>query len=371
MARRTHATWRILGAAAGLAIAALSGCGASEQEVPPPPEPAAAAEPEDAEARALAERAGAALGVLPETAAAPDRPLTNERIALGRMLYYENRISKAHDISCNSCHQLDAYGVDGEPTSPGHEGQRGERNSPTVYNAALHIAQFWDGRAEDVEEQAKGPIMNPVEMAMGSETDVLAVIGSIPDYGPLFTAAFPEAEGDAISFDNMAIAIGAFERKLMTPGPFDAFLEGDLDALSADAQAGLELFLDVGCITCHTGPTVGGQMYQKMGLVEPYELEDTGRHEVTGNEADMYVFKVPSLRNVAETGPWLHDGIVTDLDEVIRIMGKHQLGRELDAEQVRLLRAFLESLTGRIPEGYIARPEMPQSGPDTPQPSAG
>jgi cytochrome c peroxidase len=294
--------------------------------------------------------------------------MTPARVDLGRMLYYDTRFSLNNGIACNTCHQLDNFGVDGEPTSPGHEGVRGERNSPTVYNAALHTAQFWDGRAADVEEQAKGPIMNPVEMAMGSETDVLAVIDSIPDYPALFAAAFPEASDDPVTFDNISIAIGAFERALMTPGPLDDFIGGDYDALSEDAQKGLELFLDVGCITCHAGPAVGGGMYQKLGLIEPYETEDTGRYQVTGNEADKYFFKVPSLRNVAKTGPWLHDGSVTELSEMVRIMARHQLGKQLDDEQVRLLVTFLESLTGRIDEGYVAQPEMPESGPDTPMP---
>ncbi|NNL65840.1 MAG: cytochrome-c peroxidase, partial [Myxococcales bacterium] len=314
--------------------------------------------------------AKAVLGVLPAHADREDLPPNAARIDLGRMLYYEPRLSKNHDISCNSCHRLDAFGVDGEPTSPGHKGQRGDRNSPTVYNAALHVAQFWDGRAADVEEQAKGPILNPVEMSMGGETDVLAVLNSIPDYPGLFAAAFPESSSDAVSYDNLALAIGAFERRLITPGPLDDFLEGDLDALSKDAQRGLELFLDVGCATCHNGAAVGGGMYQKLGLVEPYETEDTGRHKLTGNEADEYFFKVPSLRNIAKTGPYFHDGSIATLDEAVRLMAKHQLGKTLDDEQLRLLMAFLESLTGRVDAGYIARPTLPPSGADTPGPSS-
>jgi cytochrome c peroxidase len=364
MGRRGNRTAIIFLAA--LALASHAGCGGSEEA---PPAPAQEPVADHSEARALAERAGSALGTLPEVAEPEDYEITPALVDLGRMLYYENRISKNHDISCNSCHQLDAYGVDGEPTSPGHEGQRGERNSPSVYNAALQIAQFWDGRAPTVEEQAKGPIMNPVEMAMGSETDVIAVINSIPDYPGLFAAAFPETSDDPVTFDHMATAIGAFERKLMTPGPLDDFIGGDYDALSADEQKGLELFLDVGCITCHSGRTVGGGMYQKLGLIEPYETEDTGRYKLTGNEADKYFFKVPSLRNVAETGPWLHDGSVTELSEMVRIMARHQLGKQLDDEQVRLLVTFLESLTGRIDEGYVAKPEMPASGADTPMPA--
>lgn len=349
-------------------LAGLAACGASE-DAAPDPAPAPVVD-DGAEARALADRAKAALGVLPAHADREDLPPSDARIDLGRMLYYEPRLSKNQDISCNSCHQLDAFGVDGEPTSPGHLGQRGDRNSPTVYNAALHVAQFWDGRASDVEEQAKGPIMNPVEMSMGGSDEVIAVLNSIPDYPGLFAAAFPEDSGDPVTLDNLAVAIGAFERRLITPGPFDDFLNGDLDALSKDAQRGLELFLDVGCTTCHNGPAIGGGMYQKLGLIEPYETADTGRHALTGNEADKYFFKVPSLRNIGKTAPYFHDGSVATLDEAVRLMAKHQLGKTLDAEQVRLLVAFLESLTGRVDAGYIARPTLPASGPETPRPSA-
>jgi cytochrome c peroxidase len=206
-------------------------------------------------------------------------------------------------------------------------------------------------------------------MAMPADVDVIALLRSIPDYPGLFAAAFPADQGDALTYENVGMAIGAFERKLMTPGPLDDFLEGDLEALSPDAQQGLELFMDLGCTACHNGAGVGGGMYQKLGLVEPYETEDTGRFKLTGNEADKYFFKVPSLRNVAKTGPYFHDGSVATLDEAVRLMARHQLGKPLDAEQVRLLIVFFESLTGRVDASYIARPTLPESGPDTPAPS--
>jgi cytochrome c peroxidase len=328
---------------------------------------AAQHESEGPDVAALRQRAKAIFGVLPKEATSEDNPVTDEKVALGRMLFYENRISKSQEISCNSCHLLDNFGVDGEPTSQGHKGQRGERNSPSVYNAALHIAQFWDGRAADVEEQAKGPILNPVEMAMPASTDVLGVIRSIPGYAPLFAKAFP-GEKDPISYDNVGRAIGAFERRLMTPGRFDAFLQGDDGALTDEERKGLSTFMDTGCITCHTGSTVGGQMYQKLGLVKPYETEDLGRFKVTGQETDRYVFKVPSLRNVARTGPYFHDGSIKTLDQAIRLMAEHQLGKTLDDARVASIRTFLESLTGDIDEAYVARPELPPSGPDTPGP---
>jgi cytochrome c peroxidase len=233
----------------------------------------------------LRERAGAIIGVLPDGATNPFNPVTDAKIELGRILYFDPRLSKNQEVSCNSCHDLANAGVDGEATSPGHRGQRGDRNSPTVYNAALHVAQFWDGRAADVEEQAKGPVLNPVEMAMASEADVVSVLASIPGYAPLFAAAFP-GELDPITFDNMARAIGAFERRLITSDRLDAFLSGQDSALDADELAGLEEFLDAGCVTCHMGPTIGGTLYRKLGLVSPFQTDDPGRLNVTKDEAD-------------------------------------------------------------------------------------
>ncbi|HEY5656526.1 MAG TPA: cytochrome-c peroxidase [Myxococcota bacterium] len=316
---------------------------------------------------ALRERARALLGVLPKEAPNPQNPVTPAKVELGRMLYYDARFSKNQDISCNTCHLLDRHGVDGKPTSSGHREQRGDRNAPTVYNAALHIAQFWDGRAADVEEQAKGPILNSVEMAMPSEELVLATLESIPGYASPFAAAFPDAERP-ITYDNMARAIGAFERQLLTPGPFDDFLAGD-DAALNDAQLeGLETFISSGCVVCHQGPTVGGSLYQKMGLAKPYPTEDPGREAVTKNEADRHVFKVPSLRNIVHTGPYLHGGSIERLEDMIRIMGEYQLGSELTDAQVASIRTFLEALTGRIDEELIARPELPASSARTPKP---
>jgi len=313
----------------------------------------------------LRARASAIFGELPSEAPNPDNPITPAKVELGRMLYYDARLSKNHDVSCNTCHLLDRHGVDGKPTSTGHRGQRGARNAPTVYNAALHVAQFWDGRAADVEEQAKGPILNPVEMAMPSEDAVLVVLKSIPGYAPLFAAAFPEDE-DPITYDNMARAIGAFERTLMTPSPFDAFIAGNDGALSDEQLAGLETFLSAGCITCHQGAAIGGGLYQKLGVVKAYPTEDAGREAITGEEADRHVFKVPSLRNIAETSPYLHDGSIADLDDMVRIMAEYQLGIPLDDAQVSSIVAFLASLTGTVDAEWIAMPELPESGPDTP-----
>ena len=321
----------------------------------------------EAERTALRSRAQQIFGVLPSEAVSETNPLTEPKVELGRMLYYETRLSKNHDIACNSCHLLSDYGVDNEPTSTGHRGQRGGRNSPTVYNAAFHIAQFWDGRAADVEEQARGPILNPIEMAVASEADAVAVLHSIPGYAPLFEAAFPDAE-DPITYDNLVFAIGAFERRLVTPSRFDAFLDDQPEALTGEELRGLSAFIETGCPTCHMGPAIGGTLYQKLGLVLPYETQDLGRFELTGNDADRYFFKVPSLRNIAETHPYFHDGSIKQLEEAIRLMAHHQLGKELSRSDIEEIAAFLRSLTGRIDESYIARPEPPPSGPDTPDP---
>lgn len=302
-----------------------------------------------AESRA---RAVQIFGELPVEALNPENPLTPAKIELGRKLYYEKRLSLAEDIACNSCHNLAVFGVDGEPTSPGHRGQRGGRNSPTVYNAALHVAQFWDGRSPDVEDQAKGPILNPIEMAMPSEAAVIERLAKDPKYPMLFAAAFPD-DAEPLTYDNLARAIGAFERRLMTPGPLDAFLAGDDSALSPAQLGGLNDFVSLGCVTCHNGPAVGGASYQKLGLVRPYQTEDLGRYAVTQKESDKYVFKVPSLRNVAKTGPYFHDGSIASLDEAVRLMARHQLGIELEAAQQSSLLSFLEALSGEIDVAYI------------------
>lgn len=362
--------WAI--ALAGVSLLAAA-CGSE-----PPLEAGASAEetaqrPAKLSRDAIRAQATAIFGTLPSEQPNPENPISEEKIKLGRMLFYDARLSKNHDVSCNSCHLLDRHGVDGQPTSSGHKGQRGDRNSPTVYNAALQIAQFWDGRAADVEAQAKGPVLNPVEMAMVSEEATVALLESIPGYRPLFNAAFGGAadggSGDeAVSFDNMARAIGAFERKLMTPSAFDAFLAGDKSALTDPELEGLQSFIETGCITCHAGPGVGGGMFRKLGLVKAYGTEDPGRFAVTGKETDRNVFKVPSLRNVAQTAPYFHDGSIESLDEAIRIMAEHQLGVELSADRTRLIKIFLGTLTGRIDPLYTARPELPESGPNTPAP---
>ncbi len=360
--------WAVALAGAGLLAAA---CGSEAPVGTEAPAEETVQQPVELSREAIRARAAAVFGRLPTEVPNPENRFSEEKIKLGRMLFYDARLSKNQDVSCNSCHLLDRHGVDGEPTSLGHKGQRGDRNTPTVYNAALQIAQFWDGRAADVEEQAKGPVLNPVEMAMVSEEAAVALLESIPGYRPLFNAAFGGElrRGDAaVIYDNMARAIGAFERKLMTPSTFDAFLAGDKSALTEPQLEGLQSFIEIGCITCHAGPGVGGGMFRKLGLVKAYGTEDPGRFAVTGNETDRNVFKVPSLRNVAQTAPYFHDGSIETLDEAIRVMAEHQLGVELSADQVRSIKTFLGTLTGQIDPLYTAMPELPESGPDTPAP---
>lgn len=296
---------------------------------------------------------------LPPAIEISGRPVTLEQASLGRMLFYETRLSRDHDLSCNSCHSLTDYGVDHETVSNGAQGQRGTRNAPSVYNAAGHMAQFWDGRAATIEEQAKGPILNPVEMAMPSDWDLVLELSADPVYVSAFRRAFP-GQANPVTYDNVGRAIGAFERRLVTPSAWDAFLEGDQNALTAAEKEGFNTFIAAGCHGCHSGAYLGGQMYQKAGLVTPWpDLSDPGRSTVTRQPADRMVFKVPSLRNVAMTEPYFHNGRTESLGEAVRMMGHHQLGRELTPAQVQSIVTYLETLTGAIPLGYVAKPQSP------------
>lgn len=306
---------------------------------------------------------------LPPAMDSPANPATPAKIDLGRMLYYENRLSKSQKFSCNSCHMLDKYGVDNDATSEGHKGQRGDRNSPTSYNAAGHLAQFWDGRAPDVEGQAKGPVLNPVEMAMPDEKTVVATLKSMPEYVALFAKAFP-GEKDPVTYDNMAKAIGAFERKLVTPSRWDKFLAGDQKALTDAEKAGFLKFVDAGCSNCHMGAFVGGSMYQKLGVVKAYPgLKDEGRMKATKKAEDKHFFKVPSLRNIEKTYPYFHDGHVKTLEEAIAKMGDYEVGKKLTPADVTAISTWLKTLTGNVPADFIKPPKLPASTAKTPKPS--
>jgi cytochrome c peroxidase len=305
---------------------------------------------------------------LPQSVPSDSNQITDEKVSLGRMLYFEPRLSKGQKISCNSCHSLDKYGVDGQETSDGHKGQRGNRNAPTVYNAAGHFVQFWDGRAANVEEQAKAPVMNPVEMAMPSEKRVIAVLKSMPEYVQAFQKAFP-GEKDPVNYENMAKAIGAFERKLITPSRWDKFLQGDSQALNNDEKTGFLDFMQAGCQACHAGAYLGGNMYQKLGLVKAWpDASDVGREEITKNEADRMVFKVPGLRNVAQTMPYFHNGKVATLEQAVSNMAEYQLGKKMANWEVRSTVRWLKTLTGEVPAEYIKEPVLPKSTAATPKP---
>ena len=291
--------------------------------------------------------------------------LNTAQVELGKKLYFDPRLSKSGFISCNSCHNLSMGGTDNLKTSIGHNWQQGPINSPTVLNADLNVAQFWDGRAADLKEQAGGPIANPGEMAFTHEL-AIGLLSSIPQYVEEFEDVFGPGE---INIDQVTTAIAEFEKSLTTPNArFDQWLAGNTDAITAEEKQGYDLFKQNGCIACHNGPGAGGTSFQKMGLVKPYETENTavGLSGVTGNEADMYKFKVPLLRNVDMTYPYFHDGEAETLAEAVEVMAQVQLGKELTAEETALIVAFLKTLTGEQPS--FALPILPPSTENTPKP---
>lgn len=310
----------------------------------------------------IGEQARTMFQALPAIADNPDNPITESKVKLGKILYYDNRLSKDETQSCNTCHNLATFGVDNKKLSEGDDGGLGDRNSPTVYNAAFHTTQFWDSRAKDVEEQAGLPILNPVEMAIPSEDFLINRLASTKLYPPLFAEAFPE-DSNPLTYENLEKAIGAFERTLVTPSKFDNYLKGNKGALSLDEKKGLKAFIEVGCITCHTGSQLGGNMLQKFGVYDNYWTHtnsdpiDEGRFKETGNEADKYMFKVPTLRNVAMTQPYFHDGSVEKLEDAVRIISKINLNKDLTEEEVKSIVIFLNALTGEIPEGVDAVPD--------------
>ncbi|MCT2399537.1 cytochrome-c peroxidase [Novosphingobium mangrovi (ex Huang et al. 2023)] len=286
---------------------------------------------------------------------------TPEIIALGTALYFDPRLSASHSQSCAGCHNMGLGGADARPTSLGHRWQHGSRNAPTVLNAAYNMAQFWDGRAKDLAEQAGGPITNPVEMAMAAD-QVVPTLKSIPGYAGMFTSAFP-GDQDPIRMENVQAAIAAYEATLVTPNaPFDRFLKGDGKALNETQRRGLQAFMDNGCSACHNGVNMGGSMYAKFGAVSAPSADllppdDLGRFAITKDDADSYSFKVPTLRNIALTAPYFHTGKVWSLDEAVTVMAKSQLGEALAPQDVSDIVAFLQALTGDQPKTVI--PALP------------
>lgn len=325
-----------------------------------------------AQANELREQALELFKPLPSTIpSVRDNPITEEKIELGKALFFDPRLSASGVFSCYSCHNLTTGGDDNLETSIGHGWQKGPRNSPTVFNAVLNEAQFWDGRAEDLKAQAKGPIQAGVEMANTPE-NVVKTMGSMSQYIKWFEEAFPE-ESKPVNFDNMAKALEAFQATLLTPAPFDAFLNGNDDALTPEAKKGLAVFIDKGCAACHQGVNLGGQGYYPFGLIEKPGADilpagDKGRFQVTETIDDEYVFRASPLRNVSITAPYFHSGKVWDLKVAVQIMAESQLGEELSDEDANALVAFLNSLTGKVPD--ITLPMLPAETATTPRPTA-
>jgi cytochrome c peroxidase len=306
---------------------------------------------------------------LPETAPAPaDNPTTEAKVELGRMLYFDPRFSVTGTISCDSCHNVMEGGDDHRPASIGVHGVKGGRNAPTVYNAAFHSVQFWDGRAASLEDQAKGPVVNPVEMGMPNLDAALARLRAIPGYRPYFEKAF--GGEDPVTAENAARAVAAYERTLITPNsPYDRYVEGDQQAMSAAQVRGMQSFDELGCTACHAGPAFNGPSlplgqgffvkfptHAGSDYVTTYRfMDDPGRYEATQNEADKHMWRVPTLRNLEYTAPYFHNGAVKSVDEAVEVMAKTQLDEDLTAEQVTDISAFMTALTGEFPQQTMPR----------------
>ena len=319
----------------------------------------------------LATHAGAAWQALPEVAPVPaDNPTTEAKLELGKMLFFDPRLSSSGTVSCFSCHNVMEGGDDQRSVSVGVHGQTGGRNAPTVVNAAFLSSQFWDGRAATLEEQALGPITNPIEMGMESLDSAIDRLNRIHGYKPYFEAAF--GSGDTITAENVAKAIAAYERTLITPNsPYDRYVRGETDALTEPEIRGMQAFQQEGCTSCHSGAAfsgpsmpVGTGFFTKFPIFEGHPdmealglLEDKGRFEETGSEADTMMWRVPTLRNVELTAPYLHNGSVKTLEQAITIMAQSQLNKTLSEERVADIAAFLKALSGELPEQVM--PTLP------------
>jgi cytochrome c peroxidase len=351
-------------------VAAASGChdkraGEDAQPSAQPAETTAAttgAPPFDSSQLAL-------FAPLPAKLELPENPLTDDKVALGRQLYFDKRLSRGQDVSCNSCHDVSKNGADRGAHSTGTHGRVTEYNTPTVFNAAGGFGQGWDTRATMVEDFVVPHMLQPSVMGMPDEKHVVDVVASIPAYAAAFKRVYPSEK--AITAEQVAKTLGAYTRKLVTPAPWDRFLLGDDSALTRAQRAGLGVFLDAGCSGCHAGKYMGASQNQKLGLAKPWPGDagaDLGRYVVTKQEIDKGVFKVPSLRNVTKTAPYLHDGSVASLEQISELMSRHQLGRELDAARAAKIVTFLGALSGEPPRDLISKPSLPPSGPKTPKP---
>jgi cytochrome c peroxidase len=341
----------LLGAAALLAIALTSIVGAEDTD------------------KALLEKARTIFKPLPDSASVDDYPHSKTRIELGKALFFETRVSNDGRISCAACHNPSYHGADSLALSVGVHGVKLPRNAPTVFNTPLLISQHYGGNRATVEEQAMKALLSPLAYGNVTYADAEEKLRKL-GYVKKFEQAFPN-EADPVTAENWAIAIGAFERTLLTPAPFDKYLKGDTRAISKEAKLGLEKFMSMGCASCHGGVTVGGQSFQKFGLTEDYWLatgskemallkgRDKGRYHDTKKDEDAYIFKVPQLRNVAVTPPYFHDGSVARLDDAVRVMARLQLGQKISDTDAGLIVSFLESLTGDIPAQFATAPALP------------
>jgi len=316
---------------------------------------------------------------LPEKVEAPeDNPTTEAKVELGKKLFFEPRYSATGTISCNTCHNIMEGGDDGRPTSMGVHGRVGPRNAPTVWNSAFNSTQFWDGRADSLEEQTKGPVVTSVEMGVPELQVALSRVASIPGYRELFAEAFPG--DDPVTVDNAAKAVAAFERTLITPNsPYDRYVKGDKDAMTEQQVRGMKTFQNVGCTSCHSGPAFNGPQpsmpagqgffqkfptYTDNKYVEKYDLmADPGRAKATGKDAHKHMYRVPTLRNITLTAPYFHNGSVDKLAEAVQVMAKTQLNRELSDKQVEDIVAFMGALTGEFPE--MEMPRLPSKPGET------
>ncbi len=313
---------------------------------------------------ALITKAKSIFGPLPASMPSPDNPITPAKVKLGSVLFWEPRISVDGTVSCAKCHPPGLYAADGLRKPVGNRCKENPRNGPAILNAASQISEHWIGNRISVEDQAKQALIGPPSYGMPNYESVEKILKGMKGYVAMFREAFP-GDKDPVTADNFARAVGAFERTLVTPAPFDDFMQGKAGALTSRQKKGLASFMDTGCMTCHFSPFVGGQMYQKFGVFEPYEkytksqAVDEGRFAVTKNPSDKFVFKVPVLRNAAETPPYFHDGSVGKLIDAVVIMAKIQLGKDLTKEQAGDIAEFLASLTGKIPDSILRAPVLP------------
>jgi cytochrome c peroxidase len=318
---------------------------------------------EDAE---LISQAKTMFGPLPSSMPSPDNPITPAKVKLGHILFWEPRISIDGTVSCVKCHPIGLYAADGLKKAIGNHCKENPRNSPSIFNAADQIAAHWIGNRTGVEDQAKQALIGPPAYGMPSYESVEKILKGMKGYVALFQEAFPK-DKDPVTVDNFAKAVGAFERTLVTPAPFDDFMSGNASAITTQQKRGLKTFINTGCMTCHMSPYLGGKMYQKFGVFQPYEKYtkstqvDEGHFTVTKNPADKFFFKVPILRNVAETPPYFQDGSVDKLEDAVVIMAKIQLAKDLTVDQASDIAAFLKSLTGKIPELALTVPVLPSA----------